>query len=247
MRGPDVRGRSLARVSIGLWTCLGVSGCLGSPDPAVEFLTLPRASAESGPEAGGGVHVGLGPLSVAPHLERGSLAYRLDPRRVEFADSAQWVAPLESMVAQHVAGRLERQPGVGRTSEFPWNRGGAPDVQVTLHLEEFAVGPGEVVTVAARWRLREPGSGLDLRSGLWERTLPVEGPSSSEQVAALSTGLDSLSDFLAEQVQAASHRDGSDDDRRHVGGAQPPDEPQLNASTVLGRGPSSSPSREPIR
>ncbi len=186
--------------------CMVVAGCLGSPEPTTEFLTLPRALAPGLESEAAGVSVGLGPFSVAPHLERRSLAYRVDERRVEFADSAQWVAPLDDMVGQHMAERMARELGVGRVSEFPWPQSRAPEVQVTLHLEEFAVGPGQSVTIAARWSLREPQTGRGLGGGLWERTLPVDGYSATQQVSALSTTLDALSDFLAEQVRAQSSR-----------------------------------------
>ena len=185
-----------------------VAGCLGSPQPTIDFLTLPRISAPSGgdsrsPEA---PSVGLGPVSVAAHLERRYLAYRIDESRVEFADSAQWAAPVERMVSQYLAGRLAERFGPENVREFPWTQRGAPDLQLTLHLEEFAVDPAGEVTVAARWGLRDPLTGEGLDGGSWTRSGSPAGASASRQVAALSAILDELADFLADRLREGAAR-----------------------------------------
>lgn len=196
----------------GVLSCALVAGCLGSPRSTIAFLTLPRvmeAPAPAAPNASGellDLSVGLGPFSVAPHLDRRSLAYRVDGSRVEFADSAQWAAPLEDMVAEYISARMAETTGGGSLDLFPWTMSQAPEVQLVLHVEEFAIGPGNDATVAARWSLREPRTGRHLDGGSWEQTLPVAGVSASQQVQVLSSGLDALSAFLSEQLRNQVNR-----------------------------------------
>ncbi len=186
----------------GLLTGVLTSGCLGSPRPTSEFLTLPRTANPATGEAtrSRGASLGLGPVTVAPHLERRYLAYRIDASRVEFADSTQWAAPLDGMVSEYLLSRLAETLGSENLRAWPWPQRRAPEVQLDLHLEEFAVGPDGDATVAARWSVRDPGSGAGRAGGFWEETVPADGSSSSAQVAALGAALDALAEFLVQRV-----------------------------------------------
>ena len=196
-------GRRGASPGIGvLAACVLLAGCLGAPKETIRFLTLPPVPSDP-PETSvdlSEVALGLGPSSVAPHLERRSLAYRVEDTRVEFADSAQWAAPLDEMIRDHMIARLVATTGARTLVPFPWPLARLPDVQLTVRILEFAIRPGGEGVVAAQWNLRDPSTGRGLASGDWEQTVPVQGAGTSDQVRALSRALDALTDFLAARV-----------------------------------------------
>lgn len=195
---------SRGRPSRTLWiaSIVLVAGCLGSPPPSVRFLTLPPVGGAPSGEATalGSQAWGVGPVAVAPHLERSGLAYRIDATRVEFADSAQWAAPLDRMIEESMAAHLTASSRVTSVSHFPWPVSAAPDVQVTLRFIEFAIVQGGDAVLSVRWTLRDPTSGRSRASGTWDRTIPSRGATAADNARTLGDGLAALGEFLVEQV-----------------------------------------------
>jgi uncharacterized lipoprotein YmbA len=179
--------------------------CIGSPKQTVQFLTLPAAA--DLPDQGGDdlrdFAIGIGPFSVAPYLERASLAYRLDETRVEFSDSAQWAAPVNEMIAERMISRLVVTAGTTRLTAYPWPPSRLPDIQVTLRVLEFSVLANGDVNLVALWALRDPETGRSVASGAWNQSGTPDGVGSGAQVRALGALVDDLTDFLGAELVAA--------------------------------------------
>jgi uncharacterized lipoprotein YmbA len=210
-RGAVVIGAKSGTRLAGL-VCVGalltLGGCLGSPKPAVQLFTLPPLTEEDGVTGGvtQGPSMGVGPVVVAPYLEQPYVARRLDLTRVEFADSARWVAPLDQLIRERIISQFALVAGASEILTYPWPQSRPPQTQLTLRVQEFAILPDNSAVLLALWTLRDGDTGALLASSPWNTKVMVDGTGSSAEVMALSQALDELATFLIGEVAALQGR-----------------------------------------
>ncbi len=201
---------SIDRWSRGIAVLLGValSGCVnlgpGTTEGPRLFLLgpLPETGqvAEPGKTAGSRGIV-VGPVAVPEHLNRPQLVVRPDPYRVEASEGAQWAEPLDENITRVLAENLSSLLGTETVYLFPWDPVGPAAIQVAVDVVRFDATPAGTARLEARWTLRLPDRGVELRRAT-RVAVPVDGTGPEAQVAALSETLSSLGRDIAGAIRS---------------------------------------------
>src|SRR5215470_4333545 len=132
---------------------LGLHGCGSSPP--TRFYVLPSLTgAETAPPAAPrDLTIGVGPVTLAPYLDRLPIVTRASHARLVLGEFDQWAASLQDLVTRALAENLSRLIPTERVVLHPWSRTVEPDYQVMVDVMQFDAGPSDEVVLAARWRL----------------------------------------------------------------------------------------------
>lgn len=110
-------------------------------------------SAEGPPPAGGGMGVGVGPVSIAGYIDRPNLVFQETGNRMAVAESHRWAGDLEENIARVTANNLGRRLGTGNVRVYPWGSDSELRYQISLDIRQLhGTDNGEAVIDAA-WRV----------------------------------------------------------------------------------------------
>jgi len=199
--------------------CGGLIGC-GSSPPTRFYILTDIAATASAPAAGTApastagapgtaaatgnhptpVPVQLGPVTLAPELDRPELVTRSGPNRVRVADFERWAAPLgdeiHRVLSDDLAARLS--PGLMVTAAEP--AGSEPRRTLRIAIDEFYGDDSCAVSLRASWWLSHPNAaGLH---GVEQLQIPASAPCGDQVPAAMSRALAALADRLATVIAA---------------------------------------------
>ncbi|MFW6093206.1 MAG: PqiC family protein [Pseudomonadota bacterium] len=170
----------------------------GSPDSTF-YLLEPHLPEQAQPRPNT-VPVMVGTVRLPLELERSELVRYRSGGGLELLETSRWAAPLDAMVARtlalDLAARLERVV-------LPGQRTSPRAEQQTLNvlIERFGAGPGDALTLTARWTLADDDRGTRLaRRTRIEVDLAGSGPAAIP--AAMSAALARLADEVAATVAA---------------------------------------------
>ncbi|MEK6232084.1 MAG: PqiC family protein [Luteolibacter sp.] len=132
-----------------------VAAC-SSPVPTFYML-----SAEGPLPSGGGIGIGVGPVTLAEYVDRQNLVIQSGPNKLELAESHLWAGDLDNSVERVVATNMGRRLGTGNVRTYPWQRDSEIDYQVVIDIREFLAGSDGYAHIEASWRIYSlPGSRL---------------------------------------------------------------------------------------
>jgi len=164
-------------------------------------LTAPAPSPAAAPTAG---ELGVGPVEVAPYLDRASVLRRGADQQLAQSLFDQWAEPLGAGVQRVLVENL-RQLAPTRTVRFhPWRQTEVPALQLQLRLLRFEGVPGGAAELAAAWELRSPKDKRVLLRRYTELREPVDGSDTAALVAALNRALDAFSREVAAALPCAT-------------------------------------------
>ncbi len=182
---------------------LWLAGCGSSPQPRLYVLS-PSAGA-GGPAGGGlGLAVGVGPVTVAPHLDRPQIVTRRGSE-LQLSELERWAEPLADGIARTLAEDLGALLATDRLWLYPWPPSVPVDVQVTVDVLRFDQEGGDGV-LAARWTVTDADGRFATRR--FERREPAAEPERAATVEALSRALAELSREIAGTLAERAAADG---------------------------------------
>jgi hypothetical protein len=172
-----------------------LTGC-ASPTPTFYVL-----SAEGSLPSGGGIGIGVGPVTLAEYVDRQNLVIQSGPNKLELAESHLWAGDLDNSVARVIATNVGRRLGTGNVRTYPWKRDSEIDYQVAMDIREFLAGDDGYAHIEATWRIYSlPGSKL-----VGSKTFSAKEPIATEDfeavVAAQSRLLGKLSADIAAGIK----------------------------------------------
>jgi hypothetical protein len=182
----------------GLLCCGGLPGCGTSPPTRFYILNdiAPVTAASAPATASTPVPVQLGPVAIAPEIDRPELVTRSGPNRVHVADFERWAAPLADQVRRVLSDDLAARmaPGLMRSADEP--AGGEPRRTLSIAIDEFYGDESCTISLRAGWSLSRPNAAS--LHGTEQLRLPGSSASCGEQLpAAMSRALAALADRLA--------------------------------------------------
>lgn len=181
----------------GILACVAVvlAGCAGTADSY--YLLTAAGPAPSG----GGMGIGVGPVSVAEYADRTNLIFQSGPQKLEVAEHHHWAGEVRKSVATAMAANLGRELGTGNVRTYPWERDDELRYQVSLDIRQFhGTSQGEAL-LEASWRVYQlPGSRLiSARSGTYVEPQLRDG--FEELAAAQSRALERLARDIARSMR----------------------------------------------
>lgn len=180
---------------LGVLFCLLV-GCAGPSTPGRFYVLSPAESLARG-NAPSDLSVGVGPISLPPHLDRGQIITLASENRLELNELDQWAEPLKDGVVRVMATNLAGILNTQRVYQFPWRRPVTVQYQVAISILRFDTDARGLSVLTARWDLIR-GDGQEL---IFSQTSTFSqqmvGSDIEPTVAAMSANLGELSREIA--------------------------------------------------
>lgn len=166
------------------------------PDKSFYMLT-PAGPAPSG----GGVGIGVGPVSLAEYIDRANLVTQEAPNQLAVAEDHRWAGDLSAGVARVVAVNLGRNLKSGNVRTYPWLRDDEINYQVTLDVRQLHSETDGFAVIEAGWRVYElPARRLRASRTFTDReALEADGYNAS--VAAQSRLIARMSEQIAASIR----------------------------------------------
>lgn len=123
-----------------------LSGCAQS---GKKFYVL----TPTGPSvSGGGVGIGVGPVTLAEYVNRQNLVVQQTPNELAVAEDHRWAGDLAASISRVTAANLSRQLNTGNVHSYPWQRDDELRYQVTLEIRQLHGGGDGYAVIEAVWR-----------------------------------------------------------------------------------------------
>lgn len=154
-------------------------------------------NAEGPAPSGGGMGVGVGPVSLAGYLDRPNLIFQESGNRMSVSENHRWAGDLEENIARVTATNLGRKLGTGNVRVYPWGTDGELRYQVSLDIRQLhATADGDAVLDAA-WRVYSLPDRRMISSKSWSGTEDLDADGFEGAAAAESRLLARLADEIA--------------------------------------------------
>jgi uncharacterized lipoprotein YmbA len=172
-----------------------LAGC-AQPNKTFYVLTA------SGPvPSGGGVGIGVGPVSLAEYIDRPNLVTQQAPNQLAVAEDHRWAGDLSAGIARVVAANLGRDLNSGNVRTYPWQRDDEVRYQVTLDVRQLHSESDGYAVIEAGWRVYQlPERTLKASKTFTDRE-PLESDGYNASVAAQSRLISRLSDSIAASMR----------------------------------------------
>lgn len=171
---------------------------VGCAQPNQNFYVLTA----SGPvPSGGGIGIGVGPVSIAEYLDRTNLVVQEAPNQLGVAENHRWAGDLTESIARVTAANLGRALNTGNVRTYPWQSDSEISYQVTLDIRQFHSQADGYAIIEAGWRAYAlPGRQLKASKTFTDRE-PLESDGYNSSVAAQSRLLDRLARSIAASLR----------------------------------------------
>ncbi len=156
----------------------------------------------SGPvPSGGGIGIGVGPVTMAEYLDRPNLVTQQAPNQLAVAEDHRWAGELSASIARVTAANLGRQLRTGNVRTYPWQNDSEIRYQVTLDIRQLHSEADGFAVIEAGWRAYSlPDRRLAASKTFTDReSLESDGYNSS--VAAQSRLLERLAENIATNLR----------------------------------------------
>ena len=130
------------------------AGCAGTSQPSRFYLlsTMPEADAKSYEMADEkGVAIGVGPVTVAEHLDRPQIIRRESRNKLDLSEFDRWAEPVQANLARVLALNLGHLLSTQRITTHPWPRSWHLDYQVIVYVWGFDSDQNGRVMLRAHW------------------------------------------------------------------------------------------------
>jgi uncharacterized lipoprotein YmbA len=177
--------------------CATLGGCLGSRSAAPTYYLL-TAPAQAHNAAPANFAIGVGPVRVAPFLERADVTVHGGGAAMSFSERERWGEPLEQGVQRVLLQNLHALTGA-ETRNFPWRQSGTPRFAVridVIDLDRLADGSA---LLEVNWMLEDLQAAKVLETRQQRLTSPINGIGT----AALAAAYSELFAQLAQQIATA--------------------------------------------
>lgn len=172
-----------------------VAGC-AQPNKTFYVLTA------SGPmPSGGGIGIGVGPVSLAEYISRPNLVTQEAPNQLGVAEDHRWAGDLSASIARVVGTNLGRDLKTGNVRTYPWQRDDEVSYQVTLDVRQLHSESDGYAVIECGWRVYSlPDRHLKASKTFTDREA-LESDGYNASVAAQSRLIGRLSDSIAASIR----------------------------------------------
>ena len=178
------------------------TGCGTSPKPDFYHLEQSVSTQLTGLERG--VAIGIGPVNMAPYLDRPQIVTRAGNHKLELSEFNRWSEPLKSSVSRVIAVKLSNLLETNRVFLLPRREKSIPlDYQVTIDIARFDGELGGDANLTARWTIYDKSE----KAILTKVSIITEasgGEGFEHLVAAENRALQMLSREIAEAIKASN-------------------------------------------
>ena len=179
---------------------LWLAGCATGPPPTFYVLQSPDSVELTGVERG--VAVGVGPVELAPYLDRPQIVNRDSRFRLDLSEANQWAEPLKFAIPRAIAVNLSNLLQSNRVYLIPMRRQVPLDYQVAIDIPRFDGQLGGDAILSARWTVFRKDTSEVLLAKISVIREASESSDFEAMVAAGSRALEKLSEQIASAIKA---------------------------------------------
>ncbi len=207
------RNASITNLLLLASALLMLAGCAGSTKPS-RFYTLSTIS-EEGVEStrgteGRDIALGIGPVTLAPYLDRPQIVTRATRNQLELGEFDRWGEPLNTNFSRVLAENLAFLLGTDRIAMHPWQRWVPIDYQIIVRVLRFDRAANGDIVLRAMWGIVHPDAQKFALASKKDFTEPADPSGDFEtMVAAQSRVLDKLSRAIADDILNLQRRRSS--------------------------------------
>jgi uncharacterized lipoprotein YmbA len=128
-----------------------ISGCLGAQKPPPDYYMLDPGPPGKFTGLEHGIAIGIGPFSVAPHLNRLQIVTRESDTRLKMSEAHQWAAPLKDTIWNILAINLAKELNTNRIYEVPSRQKRTLAFRVGIDILRLEGQLGGDVELLSRW------------------------------------------------------------------------------------------------
>ncbi len=134
------------------WLILLLSGC--GTSPKTNFYHLEQAVSPQLTNIEHGITIGIGPVNIAPYLDRPQIITRVSPYKLELSEFNRWAEPLKSNISRVIAVELSNLLATNRVFLLPLHdKGILLDYRLSIDINRFDGQLGGDANLTARWSL----------------------------------------------------------------------------------------------
>jgi len=127
-------------------------GCAATPPPNFYQLNEPAATRLTGVERG--IAVGVGPVNLAPYLDRPQIVIRGDGHKLELSEFNRWAEPLKDSISRVIIINLSNMLETTRVFRIPRRNKTIPlEFRIEIDIARFDGKLGGEALLVARWSL----------------------------------------------------------------------------------------------
>ena len=181
------------------------SGCAKTPAPDIYLLDSAAPTHLPGFEKG--IAVGVGPVELAPYLDRGQIISRESATKLKASEGHQWGEPLKAGFTRVLMVNLGLELDSNRIYEFPTRQRRSLDYQVAVDILRFDGALSGEVVLGVRWTLLSGDGKRVLVSKVSSIEEAVQQPSYESFVNAQSRAVVQLAREVADGVRDQNTKD----------------------------------------
>jgi uncharacterized protein len=156
----------------------------------------------SGPvPTGGGVGIGIGPITLAEYLDRVNLVTQEAPNQLGVAEDHRWAGDLTANIGRVTAADLGRLLHTGNVRTYPWQSDREIRYQVTLDVRQLHSGMDGNAVCEIGWRAYSLPDRRLRASKTFSASEPLESDGYNASVAAQSRLLQRLAENIASSLR----------------------------------------------
>ncbi len=167
---------------------------VGCAQPGQNFYVL---SAGGSAPSGGGIGIGVGPVTLAEYIDRPNLVIQQGPNQMAVSEDHRWAGDLGASIARVTAVNLGRELKTGNVRTYPWQGDGEIGDQVTLDVRQFHSDADGYAVIEVGWRVYALPSRTLKASNTFVDREPLASDGYSAMVAAQSRLLSRLGKSIA--------------------------------------------------
>lgn len=172
-----------------------VAGC-AQPNQKFYMLTA------SGPvPSGGGVGIGVGPITIASYLDRIYLVTQEAPNQLGVAEDHRWAGDLRSSITRVTAANLGRLLHTGNVQTYPWQNDSEINYQVSLDVRQLHSQADGYAICEIGWRAYALPDRRLIASKTYIDREPLTADGYDASVAAQSILLQRLAESIASSLR----------------------------------------------
>ncbi len=179
---------------------LTLSACSSSPKSNFYQLEQAASSQLTGLERG--TTIGIGPINLAPYLERPQIVTRSGPHKLELSEFNRWTEPLKVSISRVIAVNLSNKLNTNRVYVLPRRKKSIPlDYRVSIDIARFDGQLGGKTQMTARWSVFDKNDApLVTKVSIINKT--ADGKDYEHLVATENQILQQLSKEIAQIIQS---------------------------------------------
>jgi len=194
------------RAGIAMFAVVLLSACGSGPSTPSRYFVLssPTELLSAKRPAGNnqGMLLGVGPVTLPPHLDRTQIVTQASRHRLDLKELDQWAEPLKDGFTRVLAQNLSTLLETDKVFHFPWRRPFTVQYQISVEVLRFDTDARGESVLSARWNVIK-GDGRELLfSHISSFKSRVTGEGIEPAVAAMSRNLAELSREIGASVAA---------------------------------------------